>query len=39
LEVRDIVPQTLVTIAPGDTLKRAMSLMTSHRCAAFARVC
>src|SRR5882762_1427166 len=31
MEVRDIAPQTMVTVAPGDTLKRAMSLMTSHR--------
>ncbi len=31
MEVRDIAPQTVITIAPGDTLKRAMSLMTNHR--------
>src|SRR5260370_22893417 len=31
MEVRDVAPQTIVTIAPDDTLKRAMSLMTSHR--------
>src|SRR5882672_3679194 len=31
MEVRDVAPQTIVTVAPGDTLKRAMSLMTSHR--------
>ncbi len=30
MEVRDVAPQTTVTVAPGDTLKRAMSLMTSH---------
>ncbi len=31
MEVRDVAPQTMVTVAPGDTLKRAMSLMTGHR--------
>jgi CBS domain-containing protein len=31
MEVRDIAPHTVITIAPGDTLKRAMSLMTNHR--------
>jgi CBS domain-containing protein len=29
--VKDILPRTIVTIAPGDSIKRAMSLMTSHR--------
>jgi CBS domain-containing protein len=31
LEVRDVAPRTTITVAPGDTLKRAMSLMTNHR--------
>lgn len=31
MAVRDIAPQTVITIAPADTLKRAMSLMTNHR--------
>jgi CBS domain-containing protein len=29
--VLDVMPHNTITIAPGDTLKRAMSLMTNHR--------
>jgi len=29
--VTDVVTHATITIAPGDTLKRAMSLMTNHR--------
>jgi CBS domain-containing protein len=28
--VKDILPKTIVTIAPGDSVKRAMRLMTLH---------
>jgi CBS domain-containing protein len=35
MAVLDIVPHATITVAPGDTLKRAMSLMT----AASARAC
>ena len=31
LIVLDVMSRNAVTIAPGDTLKRAMSLMTNHR--------
>jgi CBS domain-containing protein len=31
MEVREIAPHTIITVAPTDTLKRAMSLMTNHR--------
>jgi CBS domain-containing protein len=31
LTVLDVMSRNAVTIAPGDTLKRAMSLMTNHR--------
>jgi CBS domain-containing protein len=31
MAVRDIAPHAMITIAPGDTLRRAMSLMTNHR--------
>lgn len=29
--VKDILPRTIVAIAPGDSVKHAMRLMTSHR--------
>ncbi len=29
--VRDVAPQTIITVAPTDSVKRAMSLMTNHR--------
>jgi CBS domain-containing protein len=31
MAARDIAPHAMITIAPSDTLKRAMSLMTDHR--------
>jgi CBS domain-containing protein len=31
MAVLDVVPHAVITVAPGDTLKRAMSLMTNHR--------
>ena len=31
MAVLDVVPHTTVTVAPEDTLKRAMTLMTHHR--------
>jgi CBS domain-containing protein len=29
--VREVLPRTIVAIAPGDSVKHAMKLMTSHR--------
>lgn len=31
MTVLDVMPHTTTTIAPGDAVKRAMSLMTNHR--------
>ncbi len=31
MTVQDVAPHAMITIAPSDTLKRAMSLMTDHR--------
>jgi len=31
MAVLDVLPQTMITVAPSDSLKRAMSLMTNHR--------
>ncbi len=31
MAVLDVVPHTTITVAPKDTLKRAMTLMTHHR--------
>jgi CBS domain-containing protein len=31
MEVREVAPQTIIAVAPTDTLKRAMSLMTNLR--------
>jgi CBS domain-containing protein len=31
MTVRDIASHAMITVAPGDTLKHAMSLMTNHR--------
>jgi CBS domain-containing protein len=31
MAVMDLVPHTTITVAPGDTLNHAMSLMTNHR--------
>ena len=31
MAVLDLMPHSTITVAPGDTLKRAMSLMTNHR--------
>src|SRR5215475_1666232 len=31
MTVGDIAPHAMITVAPGDTLKHAMSLMTNHR--------
>jgi CBS domain-containing protein len=31
MAVLDVAPHAVITVAPGDTLKRAMSLMTNHR--------
>jgi CBS domain-containing protein len=31
MTVREVAPHAMITIAPSDTLKRAMSLMTDHR--------
>jgi CBS domain-containing protein len=31
MTVRDVAPHTMITVAPGDTLKHAMTLMTNHR--------
>jgi CBS domain-containing protein len=31
MAVQDVVSHTIITVAPDDTLKRAMSLMTNHR--------
>jgi CBS domain-containing protein len=31
MTVRDVAPHAMITVAPGDTLKHAMSLMTNHR--------
>ena len=31
MAVMDLVPQTTITVAPGDILGHAMSLMTNHR--------
>jgi len=31
MAVLDVMPQTMIAVAPSDSLKRAMSLMTNHR--------
>jgi len=31
LAVADVMPHAMITVAPGDTLKRAMGLMTNYR--------
>jgi len=31
MAILDVVPHTRITVAPEDTLKRAMTLMTHHR--------
>ena len=31
MAVQDVASHTIITVAPSDTLKRAMSLMTNHR--------
>jgi CBS domain-containing protein len=31
MAVQDVVSHSIITVAPSDTLKRAMSLMTNHR--------
>jgi CBS domain-containing protein len=31
MTVRDVAPHAMITVAPGDTLKHAMTLMTNHR--------
>jgi CBS domain-containing protein len=31
MTVRDVAPHAMITVAPGDTLKHAMRLMTNHR--------
>ena len=31
MAVADVMPHAMITVAPSDTLKRAMSLMTGHR--------
>jgi CBS-domain-containing membrane protein len=31
MTVRDVAPHAMITVAPGDSLKHAMSLMTNHR--------
>ena len=31
MAVLDVATHAIVTVAPGDSLKRAMSLMTNHR--------
>ena len=31
MTVREVAPHAMITVAPGDTLKHAMSLMTNHR--------
>ncbi len=31
MTVREVAPQTIITVAPTDSVKRAMSLMTNHR--------